>query len=295
MSNIDCQACSELRDYAPNFVQNGVTGEIALSLSKNTGLNPNLTVLHENCEDLTDVNDCLVGRMGQEVEAYESCDWKDYMKKLVPNLYELNKAMIAGDCGQWDRLAELCEKLEMYNNPSPTRYGLMPHLGAARGGIGTIATKNGQPLIVISPESADPVNAGEIGIGIRYATMEFTKCDNVTREMCEWLVPATYLSRLSPNVEEGDIVWYATKAEVQSVCSFSDFLWNLFTIDSFTWTDIPMADHKYAWFEITIDESRMGRNYITLVFRGTSYPNASPSTEMQMTDSFSPRMYRHNI
>ena len=295
MSNIDCQSCADLRNEAPSFIQNGTTPEIALSLSKDTGFNPHLTVLHDNCEDLNSANDCLVGRLAQEIESYSNCEWRDYMRNLVPNLYELNKAMIAGDCGQWDRLAELCEKLEMYNNPSPTRYGNLPYNAAPRGAIGEIAMKNGQPLIVIQPESADPVNAGEIGIGFRYASMEFTKCDNVTREMCEWLMPATYLSKLSPNVEEGDIIWYCDKASVQRVSNFSDFLWDLFTRDSYTWTDIPMANHKYAWIEITIDENRMGKNYLTLVFRGTSYPNAAPTVEMQMTDSNSPRMYRHNI
>lgn len=111
MSTINCDACNELREYAPEFVQNGVTTNVATSLSNNTGFNPSLTVTHKDCEDLNDANDCLVGRMDQEIEAYEVCDWKKYMHKLVPNVYELLKAMIASICGLWIRVECLVEAL----------------------------------------------------------------------------------------------------------------------------------------------------------------------------------------
>lgn len=99
MSTIDCSACNDLRNYAPNFVQNGVDDIVAASLKNNTGLNPGLAVLHNDCEDLNDVNDCLIGRMTDELEAYDVCDWKDFMKKHNSNLYETLKAMIAALCG----------------------------------------------------------------------------------------------------------------------------------------------------------------------------------------------------
>lgn len=106
MSTIDCSACNDLREYAPNFVQNGTNEEVCASLMNNTGLNPGLTVLHDNCEDLHDVNDCLIGRMTDELEAYDVCDWKDFMKKHNSNLYELLKAIICNDCGLWIKLCE---------------------------------------------------------------------------------------------------------------------------------------------------------------------------------------------
>lgn len=112
MSNINCESCTDLREYAPEFVQNGVTTRIATSLKNNTGLNPGLSVLHENCEDLNDANDCLIGRMPQELAAYDVCDWKEFMAKLLPNQYEVLKAIIAGDCGQWTRITSLCESVD---------------------------------------------------------------------------------------------------------------------------------------------------------------------------------------
>lgn len=116
MSEISCSACNDLREYAPNFVQNGVIDGVAASLINNTGFNPALTVLHKNCEDLNDANDCLIGRMGDELEAYDVCDWKKFMGKYIPNNYELLKAMIAGACGQWEFLEKLCSTVDTLKN-----------------------------------------------------------------------------------------------------------------------------------------------------------------------------------
>lgn len=112
MSQIQCDACTDLRDYAKEFVAHGVTEKVAGSLGENTGLNPDLTVLHEDCEDMADVVDCLVGRM-TEVDQYSNCDWKEYAGKLVPNLYEVFKAINAVDCGQWEKLKMLDEMMEL--------------------------------------------------------------------------------------------------------------------------------------------------------------------------------------
>lgn len=105
MSQIDCSACSELQQLAPDFAQNGVTARVAASLKNNTGFNPSNN--RDNCEDLNDANDCLVGRMDGELEQYEMCDWKEYMHKLVPNQYEVNKAMIASNCGVYSQIDKI--------------------------------------------------------------------------------------------------------------------------------------------------------------------------------------------
>lgn len=101
MSQQSCSACNDLREYAPEFVVNGVTDNVCESLQANTGLNPNLDTKHTDCEDLHDVNDCLVGNMDDEVEEFEVCDWKDFMHQFIPNLYETLKAMICAICGLW--------------------------------------------------------------------------------------------------------------------------------------------------------------------------------------------------
>ena len=102
MSQPYCGACTELKEYAPSFTVNGVTDAVAKSLRNNTGLVKSNK--HNNCEDLNDVNDCLIGRMAQEVDAYDVCDWKQFMKKFTGNLYETLKAMIMSECGLWCNL-----------------------------------------------------------------------------------------------------------------------------------------------------------------------------------------------
>lgn len=105
MATYDCSACSELAETSPEFMENGVTDSICASLHDNTGFNPNLSVLHEDEEDLHDANDCLVGRMADEVASYDVCDWKTFMKKFIPNLYNVLKAIICSIGGLWDKLA----------------------------------------------------------------------------------------------------------------------------------------------------------------------------------------------
>lgn len=113
MSKINCEACDNLRENAPEFVQNGVTDNICTSLQNNTGLNPSLSTLHNDAQDMHDVNDCTIGRMAQELEAYDVCDWKKYMGKLVPNIYEHNKAVNCVDAGQWAQIEALNDRAEL--------------------------------------------------------------------------------------------------------------------------------------------------------------------------------------
>lgn len=127
MSNISCDACNNLREYAPEFVQNGVNENVCASLMNNTGLNPGLTVLHDNCDDLHDVNDCLIGRMTDELEAYDVCDWKDFMQKQNSNLYETLKAIICSTCGLWKKLCEsLASMLALIRGNGGTVHKMTP-------------------------------------------------------------------------------------------------------------------------------------------------------------------------
>lgn len=112
MSQPSCDACTELREYAPEFVMNGVTDNVCASLGNNTGLNPALSPRHTNCEDMKDVVDCLIGRKVQELEKLDVCDWKDFMSGFGPNLYETLKAMVCGDCGQWTRIENICNSID---------------------------------------------------------------------------------------------------------------------------------------------------------------------------------------
>ena len=104
---LNCNACDDLREYAPDFVQNGVTTTVCNSMKNDTGINPTATVTHTDCEDLDTANDCLVGRMDGELEAYDQCEWKKFMHKLLPNLYTVLKLMICAICGLWVNVHQL--------------------------------------------------------------------------------------------------------------------------------------------------------------------------------------------
>lgn len=101
MANKNCDACSELQEYSADFVQNGVTTSICNSLKNNTGFNTSSG--HDNCEDLDNANDCLIGNMEDAIEGYDVCSWKDYMRDFVHNLWNVLKAMICSMCGLWQR------------------------------------------------------------------------------------------------------------------------------------------------------------------------------------------------
>lgn len=112
MSRLACDACDNLRENAADFVNAGVTSAICDSLHDNTGLNPNLSPLHQNEEDLHDANDCLIGTMDEQVEMYQACDWKEYMHKFVRNLYETLKAIICWLGGVQDRQNDICATVD---------------------------------------------------------------------------------------------------------------------------------------------------------------------------------------
>lgn len=105
MADYNCSSCEDLRETSPSFVVNGITDTECSSLKNNTGLNPSSG--HNDCTDLNNINDCLVGNMAEEIEAYDVCDWKDYMKKFVPNVWTTLKAIICAVCGIWTNIDKI--------------------------------------------------------------------------------------------------------------------------------------------------------------------------------------------
>lgn len=105
MANYNCQACSELREDAPNLVVNGFTATEETSLKNDTGLNPSSG--NNDCTDLNNMNDCLIGNMVDEIDAYDVCDWKDYTKNLVDNIWTVFKGIICAICGLWTRIHKI--------------------------------------------------------------------------------------------------------------------------------------------------------------------------------------------
>lgn len=98
MANINCTACADLRDAAPDYAVNGVTDKVCNYLKNNTGLSGD----SDDCTDLDIVNDCTIGMMSQVLDAYDVCDWKDFMHKYINNSHQLNKAMICSMCSLFE-------------------------------------------------------------------------------------------------------------------------------------------------------------------------------------------------
>ena len=96
MANMNCEACDSIRQNDPSFVINGLGDEECASLGNDTGLVPSSG--NDDCEDLNNINDCLVGNMATEVDAYDVCDWKPFMKKFIPNVWTTFKAIICAIC-----------------------------------------------------------------------------------------------------------------------------------------------------------------------------------------------------
>jgi len=109
-----CLACNKLKELNPEFVLNGLTLSMYNSLKNNTGLKPSLG--HNNCEDLNDLNDCLLGSLYDKIDAYDICDWREFMKEYLANQKNINAALIASDCGQWEQINLIWEQINLIWN-----------------------------------------------------------------------------------------------------------------------------------------------------------------------------------
>lgn len=105
----NCAACDELKNDAPNLVLNGLTNTEIASLKNNTGFSPSNG--NDDCTDLNNANDCLIGNMADEIDAYDVCDWKDYTKKFVNNVWTVFASVIAAICGLWTNIKNILTRL----------------------------------------------------------------------------------------------------------------------------------------------------------------------------------------
>lgn len=114
-NSVNCSACDELREDAPNFVVNGLGSTEIASLKNDTGLS--VSNGNNDCTDLNNMNDCLVGNMASEVAAYDVCEWKPFMEKYIPNEWTVNKGIISAVCGLWTNIHSLWTKVNcIYTN-----------------------------------------------------------------------------------------------------------------------------------------------------------------------------------
>lgn len=99
MANKNCSACNDLNSVVPTLAITGFDDAMCASLQNNTGLSPSGG--HDDCTDLDNMNDCLIGNMDTELKAYDTCDWKTFMHKFIPNLWTTIKGIICSICGLW--------------------------------------------------------------------------------------------------------------------------------------------------------------------------------------------------
>lgn len=99
MANYNCDSCESIRQTDPSLIVNGLGDTECSSLANDSGLNPSSG--HNDAEDLHNLNDCLVGNQATEVEAFDVCDWKTFMKQFIPNVWTTLKGIICAIGGLW--------------------------------------------------------------------------------------------------------------------------------------------------------------------------------------------------
>lgn len=304
--DIDCSACTDLKEFAPDFVQNGVTNTVCNSLKNDTGLNPTLTTLHNDCDDLDTANDCLIGMMDKEIEAYDVCDWKEFMHKFIPNIHQLTKAEICAICGLWttahdlnDKTDALCELIDHQMNPPLVDYAVLPLYAGQSGGV-RVGTATSHVEFMADDGTLNPYTKHNQGVGIEYASLKTTSCATGKCVFYEWLQPKIYYTRIKEGTQDGDVLWYATKEQLQSVCDFSDDLWKRYTESNWTWNDSYVysgaSAGKFVRLTIMVNPGGMGTNYIGLVYSGTTYPKETTVPYDQYVSPLGtvPRIYQHS-
>lgn len=112
-NTIICESCEALKDYAPDYLLNGVTEIECGNLQQNKGLTAQPT--HDNYEDIQDIINCGVFGMDQMIQASSNCDWKEVMRKLSNNVANILSSINCGDLGQWEAIEALRELIQNIN------------------------------------------------------------------------------------------------------------------------------------------------------------------------------------
>lgn len=238
MANTNCESCNNLKTYSPNVVVNGMGNTECASLKNDTGLNPSSG--HNDCTDLDHMNNCFVGTLEDEIENYEVCDWRDFAKMLVGNLWNVNKAIICAICGIWsnihslwsrtNELAETIEnicKLQEATLQHPVyQYGMLPNGASARRG-GTLGTKNGSVILAARPHSdlSDAVWLAQ-NVGIRYGKLNAESCSTGSCVRHEWIAPDIIGYKFNQAPAYDDVLWYCSESVAKDTFGMTDEQWN---------------------------------------------------------------------
>lgn len=301
-TNTNCSACSDLRETAPELAVYGFTDTMETSMQNNTGLNPSSG--NDDCTDLNNMNDCLIGTLEEELPAYDVCDWKTFMSKFLPNLWTTLKGIISAICGLWtniadinDRTTDMCKLLDQIANPVLLPYGILPLATSTTAIARRCGTATSHVSKMPDDGTLNPYTKDGQNIGIAYASMTVTGCTSGKQEMLEWIAPSHYLYKLTSGSASGDILWKISKSDAQSVIGISDYLWDIFVKSSWTWHESALNNRQIAWMKITVGEHGLGTDELGVIFMGCTAPNnaISSDTEIASFNNSSAKMYRHTI
>lgn len=120
-----CKTCEDLQVYSPDFVLKGVTDQMCENLKANTGL---MNKGRENCTDLHNANDCLIGGIAEKAKSYNSCDPNTMIEDLAKNVMHVIDMLVCSDCGQWDQIEALWEAIEELRNAIKELHDLIKKL-----------------------------------------------------------------------------------------------------------------------------------------------------------------------
>lgn len=310
MANYNCEACESIRQTDPNLIVNGIGDTEVASLKNDTGLSASSG--HNDCTDLNNLNDCLIGNQEHELDGYEVCDWKTFMKRLIPNLWTTLKAIISAICGLWTnihslwsninslntRTSDMCKLLDQIASPSLLPYGRLPLATTSSAIARRCGTATSHVVARPNDGTLNPYTKDGQNIGIAYASMIVTGCTSGRREMLEWIAPSHYYYKLVSGAQSGDILWKISKTDAQNIIGISDYLWNIFVQSSWTWHESALTpSRQVAWMKITVGENGLGANELGLIFMGCTAPNdaISADNEIASFNNASAKMYRHVI
>ena len=125
-----CSACDSLKATSSNFIQKGVTDTICANLKANQGFE---NKGHNNCIDMHDMNDCLLGGLLEKIDTIDVCDTKEAIKDLEKNLISIMDVMICSDCGQWEEIEKLWAEIQKLWNAIRA---LQNKVGGIEGSVG---------------------------------------------------------------------------------------------------------------------------------------------------------------
>lgn len=259
-NTIDCNVCDDLKEVSPEFASLGITDTVCASLKNDTGLNPSLPILHTDCEDLEMMNDCLIGRPKDELEKYDNCDWRKFMRRFLWNLHEMLGGVICAVCGLWtnvhsltgrvssleNMVADICQLITQQINQNMDVYGTLEGSGwgpvpERRGG--EITTLSGSPALMVGQNPSV-----WLGVGVYYRKMRLRDCSGSIKTY-EWVQPYIRDYYYNTQVNFSDPIWRASVQQLKD-WGWSDSLINFFSNWPQWW-----GGYSRAWgqqFESTI-------------------------------------------